>query len=149
MNFFSGFFQRNISRGSNNAQHFLRVTTPFVDDLFQISKADANRAIEAQSMCTFFQFKTIAGRRCAIKLRLIQAIQLFEAPGEITSSNQICGVWVYLEGREEVLDIEPSCPEQVSEFFNSLEVGAMSATLGDWHFNTAEIVAAVASEEIK
>lgn len=152
MNILPGIFQRNKpnknAKTESLARHFLRVTSPFVNDLFQISKADADKAIEAQTECTFFQFKTITGRRCAIKFRHIQAIELFETSSEIVSSNQICGVLIYLDGRTEVMDVEPYSSEQVSEFFKSLEAGADCAALGDWHFNTSEIVIAVASETI-
>lgn len=150
MKIFSGIFQRakfaRQTATTSPTRHFLRITSPLVDELFQINANDAVRATEAQDECGFFQFKTLKGRRCAVNLRLIQAIQLFEAPGEIVSTKQIRGVLIHLTGRSDAVDIEPNSTEEVSEFFQSLESDGHSAKLGDWHFQTAELVIAVASE---
>ncbi len=122
-----------------------------VEEFFQISKVDAERAVAAfneQSILAesdYFQFTTLFGRRCAINFKLVQAIHIYEDVEIASSTREIEGVLVHLSDRDKPLDILGD-QEQISKLFGRLKTDDHVVQFGEWHFNTSTIVAVVASE---
>lgn len=150
MNIFAGLFKRNAFYGEISVpvpmSHFMNITAPGgVSETFQISALDAKRAVAALDGDFFFYFTTLFGRHCAVNFKLVQAVHIFEEAKISSSDREIEGALVRLTGRKKDLDI-PGDQVQIGEFFKQLKCDLPFAQLGEWRFNTSDIVAVVATE---
>lgn len=149
MNIISRLFKRKSpvdEQTTELAHDFLRVTTPFVDEMFQVDPADAGLPASALEAEHFVHFTTIKGRRCAVNLRKAQTLQRFKFTGEIESTYPIRGVHLHLAGRVDSMDVEPENEDQFRNFFDELNSNQSFVKLGDYLIRKDEIVIAVASE---
>ncbi len=149
MNILSRLFKRKSpvdEQTTNHVHDFLRVTTPFVDEMFQVDPTDAVLPESALEDAGFLHFVTKKGRRCAVNLKRVQTLQRIKLTGEIESTYPIRGVHLHLEGRNDSMDIDPENADQFSHFFDELNSKRSFVKLGEYSIRKDEIVIAVASE---
>lgn len=151
MNFFSRLFRGNKSAEGqtvNQVHDFIRVTTPQIDEMFQVDPTDAVLPESVLEDASFLHFITKKGRRCAVNLKRVQTLQRVKLTGGIESTFPIRGIYLHLEGRNDSMDVDPKNADQFSNFFDALNSNQSFVKLGDYSIRKDEIVIAVASERL-